>query len=99
MLSRSIVKQGGTSTSTSSHFGTTHHPRHQVGAERAVAAARRGPLPTDGPLEQSNAARPRQSSSTLLEPLCLSSCRAVSIVIQQQLVRARHARCSGIVSQ
>ena len=43
MLWRSIVKQGGTSTHKSSHFTTTNHPRHQVGAERAVAAARRRP--------------------------------------------------------
>ena len=40
MLSRSMVKRGGTSTSTNSHFGRAHRPRHQVGAERAVAAAR-----------------------------------------------------------
>ena len=38
MRSRSIVKQGGTST-TISQCGTAHRPRHQVGAERAVAAA------------------------------------------------------------
>ena len=72
MLPRSIVKQGCASTRTSSSYlGTTNRPRHQVGAERAAAAAL---------WKQSNAARPRHTTATALEPLCLSGCRPVSII-------------------
>ena len=98
MLSHSIVKQGGTSKSTNSHFGTTHRPRHEVGAERAVAAARWWPAahrrPAGANQRRSSASYYSCTSSRASVPQRWSCC--VDMIQQQRVVRAcaRHGRCS-----
>ena len=93
----SIVKQGGTSKRTGMHCRTANRPRQQVGAKRALAAAR-----------QRHAAYRRFAgtiqcrsyasyySYTSRDSVPHGLLRWADMIQQQQVVRAWHRRCSMI---